>query len=107
MSALRLGPVTIASALGRSVAERREELVEPGEDPILPEQRHVNGGKERARARLLGRSGQDDAARVGEAVERRRDARPFDLGSHAPVDVAADGGCVRGELVGEAHRRSR
>jgi hypothetical protein len=44
-------PVTIASALGRSSAERCEELVEPRQDPRLLQQREVNvrGGASWAR----------------------------------------------------------
>jgi hypothetical protein len=102
-----IGEVDRVTGLLRRESVRPIDTLQPGEDPILPEQRHVNGGQERARARLLRRSGQDDAARVGEAVERRRDTRPFDRGSRAPVDMAADRGCVRSELVGEAHRPSR
>ena len=38
-------------------AERREELGEPGKDPVLPEHRHVDGGEKRAGTRLVWRGG--------------------------------------------------
>ena len=98
MSALRLGPETIASALGRSPPTRREELLEPGEHAVLGRRsvRCTSGRSERARG-SSGRGGEDDAAGVGETVER--------LETAAPSSVRHDRGSGRGSRCASGSRR--
>jgi len=78
-------------------------LVETREDAILRQQRDVNLGEQGVRPRLLGRRGEDDAAGIGEPVERRRDAGALDLWCVPAVDHEPSGLRVLGELVHEAH----
>ena len=54
MSALRLGPVTIASALGRSSPTASNSSARPGRIRSSAQQRHVDGRQQRPSARLLG-----------------------------------------------------
>jgi REP element-mobilizing transposase RayT len=49
-------------------AERLEELGEPGQDPVLGQQRDMHGRQERPRPRLPRRRREHDAARVGQPV---------------------------------------
>ena len=57
------------------VADRLEQFGKPGEDPILGQQRHVDGRQQRPSTRLLPRRGEHDAARVCEPVQGGREAR--------------------------------
>lgn len=81
--------------------ERREQLVKPRQDPVLGQHRHVHVREQRPTARLVRCRRQHDRSRVREPVQRRRDARPFDVRAGPAVDVAADSLGVRDELLDE------
>lgn len=95
--------------------ERGEQLVQPREDAVLREHRHMRLRKQRVPARLVRSGREHDRARVRQPVQRRRDPRPFDIRAGPTVNVAADRRRVGDELVDEArasccclpHRRSR
>ena len=87
------------------VADHGKELVQPGQDPILAQQRHVNVRKKRPPPRLVGRRRQHNAAGVRKPVHRCRDPGPVDRWRLSTMNVKADRGRIGGEFVGEAHRR--
>src|SRR5712692_10652930 len=84
-------------------AERLEQRRQAGQDRVLPKPREMDPGQERARARLLGRSREDDRARVGEAVERVRDPGHVHAVRVDAMDDEAGRLRVRSELVDNAH----
>ena len=86
----------------RSAGRRRRAAnssSRPGSTRSSRHDREVDLGKQRAGARLVGRGGEDDAARVGERVERL--ARPS-----APVELGDDRGSGRGSRSASGSRRS-
>ena len=105
MSALRLGPVTIARALGRSSPSAAKSSSRPGRisDPRAASSRGRRGGATARAARRRGR--QHHRAGVGQPVDRRRDAGALERRRLAAVDVAADRLRVRDEVVDQAHLR--
>ena len=106
MSALRLGPVTMASELGRSSPTTANSSSSPARMTSSGDERDVNVRQQRRGSRFLRRGREHDAAGVGQGVGGPRNARAGDLGRVPAMDDEAGDLRVRRELVDKAHRRS-